>query len=183
MDPHLCVGVDIGYKNHRVGIADSAGQILEEFDIPHTTKGFDHFFHRVEHHRREVGLPVAVAMAVNNKRFLLIKRGIAPRKGSWGSPSGFIEEGETPEEACLRELKEETGISGRILRLADVRRIEDKEIYGDMLVVRYIVAVDDETPVPGDEVEDARFFAIGELPDYFATRFRSLIEEIENEFP
>jgi transposase len=62
MDPHLCVGIDIGYKNHRVGIADSDGQILEEFDISHTTEGFDHFFHRVEYHRREVGLPVAVAM-------------------------------------------------------------------------------------------------------------------------
>jgi transposase len=62
MDPHLYVGIDIGYKSHRVGIADSDGQILEEFDISHTTKGFDHFFHRVEYHRREVGLPVAVAM-------------------------------------------------------------------------------------------------------------------------
>jgi transposase len=62
MNPHLCVGIDIGYKNHRVGIADSDGQILEEFDIPHTTEGFDHFFQRVEHHREKLDLPVAVAM-------------------------------------------------------------------------------------------------------------------------
>ena len=51
MNPHLCVG-----------IADSQGQILEEFDIPHATEGFDHFFQRVEHHREKLDLPVAVAM-------------------------------------------------------------------------------------------------------------------------
>ena len=44
-------------------------------------------------------LPVAVAITVKGKKFLLIKRGLAPRKGTWGSPSGFIEVGETPEEA------------------------------------------------------------------------------------
>ena len=54
-------------------------------------------------------LPVVVVIAVKGKKFLLIKRGMAPRKGTWGSPSGFIEVGETPAEACLRELREETG--------------------------------------------------------------------------
>lgn len=62
MDPHLCVGVDVGCKLHRVGIADPDGQILEEFDVPHSSEGFDHFFSRVERHREALGLPVAVAM-------------------------------------------------------------------------------------------------------------------------
>jgi ADP-ribose pyrophosphatase YjhB (NUDIX family) len=124
-------------------------------------------------------LPVAVAVAVKDKKFLLIKRGIPPRKGTWGSPSGFIETGETPEEACLRELKEETGVSGSIVRLADVFRIVDNEIYGDMLVMRYIVTAGDDELVPGDEVEDARFFAISELPDTYSRRFKELIAEIE----
>ena len=34
MDPHLCVGIDIGYRNHRVGTAAPHGAILDEFDIP-----------------------------------------------------------------------------------------------------------------------------------------------------
>ncbi len=126
-------------------------------------------------------LPVAVAIAVRDKRFLLIKRGIPPRKGAWGSPSGFIESGETAEEACLRELKEETGISGQVVKLVGVVRIEDKEIYGDMLAVMYLVKADDGEIAAGDEVEDARFFDIDELPDYFARRFGKLLEEIQNE--
>jgi len=126
-------------------------------------------------------LPVAVAIAVRDKRFLLIKRGIPPRKGDWGSPSGFIESGETAEEACLRELKEETGISGQVVKLVGVVRIEDKEVYGDMLAVMYLVKVDDGEIAAGDEVEEAGFFDIDELPDYFARRFGKLLEDIQNE--
>ncbi len=126
-------------------------------------------------------LPVALAVAVKDKRFLLIKRGLPPRKGMWGSASGFIEIGETPEEACLRELKEETGVSGEIVKLIGVARIEDKEVYGDMLVVPYLVKVKDEKLAPGSEVEDARFFDIAELPSYYSFFLKDIIEEIQNQ--
>ena len=127
-------------------------------------------------------LPVALAVAVKDKKFLLIKRGIPPKKGMWGSPSGFIEIGETPEEACLRELKEETGVSGKIVRLIGVTRREDEEIYGDMLIVKYLVKVNAEELTPaGDEVEDARFFDIAELPSYYVELFGDVIEEVQNE--
>ena len=126
-------------------------------------------------------LPVAVAIAVKGKKVLMIKRGIAPRKGAWGPPSGFIEVGETPEEACLRELKEETGVSGQVVRLVGVSRLGDKEVYGDMLMVRYLVKVGDEEITPGDEVEDARFFDIAELSDNYARHISDLIESNKND--
>lgn len=125
-------------------------------------------------------LPVAVAVAVKGKRFLLIKRGLPPKRGTWGSPSGFIESGETPEEACLRELKEETGVSGEIARLIGVVGREDKEVYGDMVVVRYLVKVKSGKITPGDEVENAKFFDIAELPGYYVDIYKDLIEEIQN---
>ena len=125
-------------------------------------------------------LPVALAIAVKDKDFLLIKRGLPPRKGMWASPSGFIETGETAEEACLRELKEETGVSGEIVKLVGVVRREDKEVYGDMLIVGYLVKVGNEELTPGNEVEDVRFFSVGELPDYYVHLFREVIEEVQN---
>lgn len=128
-------------------------------------------------------LPVAVAVAVRDKRFLLIKRGIPPKKGAWGSPSGFVEVGETPEEACLRELEEEAGVSGEIVRLIRVARREDPEVYGDMLVVVYLVKVGDGEPAPGVEAEDAKFFDIGELPDYYTCLFGNVIEEVQSGKP
>jgi 8-oxo-dGTP diphosphatase len=126
-------------------------------------------------------LPVALAIAVKDKDFLLIKRGLPPRKGMWASPSGFIEIGETAEEACLRELKEETGVSGEIVKLVGVVRREDKEVYGDMLVVEYLVKVGNEELKPGSDVDDVRFFSVAELPDYYAELFSNIIKEIQEQ--
>ena len=62
MNLHLCVGIDVGCKAHRIGIAHPDGSILEDFDISHTDVGFQEFFRRVEERRQQLSLPVAVAM-------------------------------------------------------------------------------------------------------------------------
>ena len=62
MNPHLCIGIDVGCKAHRIGIATPDGSILDEFDISHTDAGFQEFFRRVEERRQQLSLPVAVAM-------------------------------------------------------------------------------------------------------------------------
>ncbi len=53
MESQLRVGIDVGCHAHRVGIADPAGSILEEFDISHSEAGFREFFRRVEERRAE----------------------------------------------------------------------------------------------------------------------------------
>lgn len=44
-----------------------------------------------------------------------------PSTGSWTLPGGGIDFGERPEDAVLRELTEETGLTGRVERIAAVR--------------------------------------------------------------
>jgi ADP-ribose pyrophosphatase YjhB (NUDIX family) len=44
------------------------------------------------------------------EKMLLCRRAIEPARGLWNPPAGFVEAGETLEEAMARELREETGI-------------------------------------------------------------------------
>lgn len=51
-------------------------------------------------------------------RLLLIRRGTAPSRGAWSVPGGRCEPGETAEQACVREVAEETGLTVHVLRFA-----------------------------------------------------------------
>jgi 8-oxo-dGTP diphosphatase len=53
-------------------------------------------------------------------RVLLIKRRNPPFAGDYALPGGFVDPGETVEAGCRRELKEETGLEARELRLVGV---------------------------------------------------------------
>ena len=50
---------------------------------------------------------VAGCLPVHGDRVLLCRRAIEPRKGYWTVPAGFMENGETVEQAALRETLEE----------------------------------------------------------------------------
>lgn len=60
-------------------------------------------------------LPVVVAIHVEDRNVLLVKRGRKPYRGKWCLPRGFAETGENIHDAALHKLKEETGIQGRIM--------------------------------------------------------------------
>ena len=51
------------------------------------------------------------AIAVRDGALLLIRRGHAPSRGRWSLPGGRVEPGETPHDALVREVAEETGLT------------------------------------------------------------------------
>lgn len=47
---------------------------------------------------------------VRNHKILLVRRAVAPRKGFWDMPGGFVEGSESPERCIIREFREELGV-------------------------------------------------------------------------
>jgi 8-oxo-dGTP diphosphatase len=74
-------------------------------------------------------------------RVLLIRRGRPPFEGDYALPGGFVEVGETVEDACRRELKEETGIEVRELKLVGVYSDPKRDPRGHTCSVAYLAQV------------------------------------------
>ena len=90
-------------------------------------------------------------------RVLLIRRGHAPFKGKYALPGGFVEVGETVEDACRRELLEETGVKVRRLELLGVYSDPKRDPRGHACSVAYLARVGRATPRAGDDAAAAEW--------------------------
>ncbi len=109
-------------------------------------------------------LPASAAVVINGRQeLLLVQRSVEPGRGKWCLPGGFQETGETPEECTLRELREETGLEGRILALAGLEMGLNPRA-GEVLVVAHHVAVTGGDLQPGDDAAAAGCFPLDRLP-------------------
>jgi ADP-ribose pyrophosphatase YjhB (NUDIX family) len=109
-------------------------------------------------------VPATCLVVVNvQNQILLVKRAIEPKKGQWCLPGGFIELGESPEKGALRELSEETTLTGQIDTLLGVRTTPSPE-YHSVLMVGYLVRRFKGDPTAGDDAADVRWFSQIGLP-------------------
>ena len=110
-------------------------------------------------------VPATCLVVVDNRdRIALVKRSVAPKKGHWCLPGGFMELGESPEEAGLRELAEETGLDGKIDRLLGVMSTPNAQ-YHTVLMIAYRVRNFTGSLVPGDDASEAAWFSHLHLPE------------------
>ena len=97
---------------------------------------------------------------------LLIRRGDEPEvwKGRWAFPGGFVDYGEDPEHAILRELEEETGVNGYDPVALEIHGDPNRDPRKHIIALFYLVDVDPEAvPRGGDDAEDAAWVPIAEL--------------------
>lgn len=109
-------------------------------------------------------VPASCLVVQNNKKhILLVKRAVEPEKGGWCLPGGYIEMDEEPDDSALRELSEETNLTGYINRLLGVMK-GHSDIYGSLLMVGYLVTSYSGQLAPGDDAEAAAFFEPDKMP-------------------
>jgi len=108
-------------------------------------------------------VPAAGVLLAGPRGLLMVKRRYEPRAGAWCLPAGFMEYGETPERCAVRELKEETGLLGRLLGLFGVYAGLDDPRVRSVLIL-YVAERVSGRLAPGDDAVDARWFPRGKLP-------------------
>jgi len=108
--------------------------------------------------------PTATLVCPRESDILFVKQAFEPAKGSWCLLDGFMELNESIQEASVRELVEETGLTGNITRLLGTCS-HFNTVFGDVLLFGMVLDLDsyDEIHI-GDDAADAKHFPLQYLP-------------------
>src|SRR5690349_20774625 len=102
-------------------------------------------------------VPCAGAIVQDDSgRLLLIRRGREPGKGLWSLPGGRVEPNESPAQAAVREVREETGldvVAGPLVGQVE-RPGPDDQLY---VIDDYLCTVRGGELRPGDDADDVRW--------------------------
>lgn len=109
---------------------------------------------------------------------VLIERKNEPK--GWALPGGFVDYGETLEQAAVREAKEETSLSVTGLRLlgcySDPERDPRRHIISTVFV-----AQGEGTPQAGDDAASLEIFPLSALPGPLCFDHRKILEDYEHQ--
>ncbi|WP_297536402.1 NUDIX hydrolase [Thermococcus sp.] len=109
---------------------------------------------------RCIGLTVD-GVIIHNNGVVLIRRKREPFKDFYALPGGFVEYGESVEDALKREMKEETGLDVRILRLVGVYSDPGRDPRGHTVSVAFLCLGEGKLKA-GDDAKEVHVFPVDE---------------------
>jgi len=111
-----------------------------------------------------MGLPATPALTVDcviydpQGRVLLIRRKNEPYQGAYALPGGFVDIGETAENGCRREVREETGLEVSALRLVGVYSDPSRDPRGHTVSAAFMAQLPEATaPTASDDAAAAEW--------------------------
>ena len=123
------------------------------------------------------------ALIKRNDEILIVKRGNEPGKGLWSVPGGLVETGETLIEAVKREVKEETGLKIKVLKLIDVLenivRDENGKVRFHYVLIDFLAEPIGGKLTPKSDILDAKWVRISDLDKFKVTNtLRKLLKKL-----
>lgn len=94
------------------------------------------------------------------KQIVLAKRAISPGYGKWVIPGGFVDRGETLEEAAIRETLEETNLQVRLTGLLNAYSYPGRAV----VIVAYLADAVAGVPKACDETLEVGLFSYEGIP-------------------
>jgi len=118
-------------------------------------------------------------------RVLLVRRKREPAAGLWSIPGGVVRLGETLEEACRREVLEETGLEVEPVRPVWAFDLIERD--GSGVRFHYVVVDLLCVPVggslrPGGDAKEVRWFRLSEVPAAASGPTKRLVELLTEPF-
>jgi ADP-ribose pyrophosphatase YjhB (NUDIX family) len=108
---------------------------------------------------------------------VLIKRKNPPP--GWAIPGGFVDCGESIEDAVRREAKEETGLDINLKRQFHTYSDPDRDPRHHTVSTIFIATASGK-PEAGDDAKEARIFTGNNLPDEIAFDHRQILKDYFN---
>lgn len=103
-------------------------------------------------------LAVDAIVVRKDKSIVLVKRKDEPFKDLFALPGGHVENGETVEDAVVREVKEETGLDVRVGKLLGVYSAPDRDPRGHVVSVVFDCFETGGELAPGSDATEAWSF-------------------------
>ncbi len=83
-------------------------------------------------------LTVDAVILYEKNNIILIRRKYPPFQGEYALPGGFVDIGETVEDACIREVEEETNINVKIVKLIGVFSDPKRDPRGHTITIAFL---------------------------------------------
>ncbi len=175
------LGVKI-IKSHRGGkeggestITDDGKRLLREYEK------YQRVFNYVVKHPYIKPSITVDGILIENEKILLVKRGREPFKGMYALPGGFVEYGETTENAIIREFKEETGLDVEIVNLFGVYSDPKRDPRDHTITIVYELRRISGEIKAGDDASSAYMISLNNLPP-LAFDHSKIIQDFKNKF-
>lgn len=163
-------------KDYRI-VTNNKGQTLDEFLCEYDPGQYPHPSCTVD--------MAVMTVAEKKLKLLLVKRGDHPFIGCWATPGGFVDIKEDIDQAALRELKEETGLSEGIFfkQLYTFGKV-DRDPRTRVITTAYLTLAPAEVieqAEAGDDAADAQWFDVSKELEFEDDTKRVSVLTLRNE--